>query len=476
MQQATIHASPGRGVSADYEQQHRLRLARTIIPAFIILAIILLVGTITAAFFLSNDIPNQTCCVLIGLATVPILIILFFARREVRRNRLSSSVTLATSAAIAGTVVDVVIWLANHPLDASGLVVSIAFCAVIVFVGLLGDVRTTVLTAVGLSAMTLLLMFMVPSSPGMHVVVPFIAGAIVLLQWLFVALMLVVQRGFHQLLTDVDTVLERSRQLDSLKDAFISSVNHEIRTPLTSMVMYIDTLKRQHEHMPPTQLQFGLERASDIGQSLSDLVKTILSTRQVEQETADIECEVLPLLRLVKHTLTLIDPKEGGEAMRDLRLFVSPTVVVWADRVKLQQILLNLVSNALKYSDPGTPIEIRASYTMLDVTETARNGRKRIVQREMVEVAVRDYGHGIPPDQISVLFQKFVRLPADLASKVMGNGLGLYLCRLLVEAMGGAIWAESDGVGSGSTFIFRLPVPPPQFDAMRNEVAKADMV
>ena len=79
----------------------------------------------------------------------------------------------------------------------------------------------------------------------------------------------------------------------------------------------------------------------------------------------------------------------------------------------------------------------------------------------MVEIRVRDYGLGIPLEQNPLLFKRFVRLPRDLASNVVGNGLGLHLCRTLAEAMGGTIWVESTGVeGEGSTFIVRLPAQP----------------
>jgi signal transduction histidine kinase len=75
----------------------------------------------------------------------------------------------------------------------------------------------------------------------------------------------------------------------------------------------------------------------------------------------------------------------------------------------------------------------------------------------MVEIAVRDYGLGVPPDQIPLLFNRFVRLPRDLASKVRGNGLGLYLCRTMAQAMDGAIWLESSGIeGEGTTIYLRL--------------------
>ncbi len=76
----------------------------------------------------------------------------------------------------------------------------------------------------------------------------------------------------------------------------------------------------------------------------------------------------------------------------------------------------------------------------------------------MIEIRVRDFGLGIPPEHIALLFERFVRLPRDLASRVVGNGLGLYLCRQLAQAMGGRIWAESAGVeGEGSTFHLLLP-------------------
>lgn len=79
----------------------------------------------------------------------------------------------------------------------------------------------------------------------------------------------------------------------------------------------------------------------------------------------------------------------------------------------------------------------------------------------MVDIVIRDHGFGIPPDQAPLLFQRFVRLPRDLASTTIGNGLGLSLCRELTEAMGGRIWLESTGIeGEGAAFFVRLPVPP----------------
>ncbi|MEO7000827.1 MAG: HAMP domain-containing sensor histidine kinase [Ktedonobacterales bacterium] len=476
MRQAIFRHDIKQATYEEYRQQHLLRLLRIILPGFLALAIVVLVGAAGAAFFMAGDLATERSCMMLSVISALVIILLLVARRSLRRSRIKSAAVLVVFAGILGTTSAVSCWFVTHHLDATSFLNLIPLLAAILLVGLLDNVRNLILTTTLLNAVTLAILLFTPRSPAVDANLPLIAAGLLMLQWLFAALMLAVQRGVHDLLSEVVTAYERSRQLDSLKDAFISSVNHEIRTPLTSMVMYIDTLKRQHRQMAQEQLQFGLERASDIGQSLTDLVKTILSTRQVEQEVADLSLEALPFLRLINQVLPMLDVQGDAPsavsgkqaAQRDLRLRVAPVVVVWADRVKLQQVLLNILTNALKYSEPGTPIEIRASYVMLDIPETTHTARRQRAPREMVEITIRDYGHGIAPDQIPLLFQKFVRLPEDIASKVMGNGLGLYLSRLLIDAMGGSIWVESEGVGHGSTFFVRLPVPPPHFDALRN--------
>jgi signal transduction histidine kinase len=136
---------------------------------------------------------------------------------------------------------------------------------------------------------------------------------------------------------------------------------------------------------------------------------------------------------------------------------------IWGEPIRLQQILTNLLSNAAKYSAPGTSIEVAAQ--VIKEPLPASSWRRRSLpgpQREVVEITVRDWGLGIPSEQIPLLFQRFVRLPRDLASTVVGNGLGLYVCRVCAEAMGGRIWVESSGVeGAGAVFHVRLPAPPP---------------
>jgi signal transduction histidine kinase len=163
--------------------------------------------------------------------------------------------------------------------------------------------------------------------------------------------------------------------------------------------------------------------------------------------------------------LALIDPRLGGGSVRDLRVTLAEGLAVWGDPIAIQQILVNLLSNALKYSPPGTPIEVSASIVEEGVPLRRRSPLQRwrsgaAMTRTVAEIAVRDYGHGIPPDQIPLLFNRFARLPCDLASSVGGSGLGLYLCRVFAQDKGGTIRAESTGTeGEGSTFRLRLPLP-----------------
>src|SRR5262249_49083526 len=197
-----------------------------------------------------------------------------------------------------------------------------------------------------------------------------------------------------------------------------------------------------------------LERSQEAAEHLATLVKSVLNIRRVEADAASMTPSNFALQPIILAATRLLDPRETGEQERDLRLSMPPQLAVYADPDRVRQVLLNLLSNAAKYSPAGTPIEITAH-----IAAPEGNKRAAHVQRAMVEIAVRDYGHSIPPEQVPLLFQRFVRLKRDIASNVTGAGLGLAICRAYVEAMGGHIWVGSSGVpGEGSTFTFTLPL------------------
>jgi signal transduction histidine kinase len=198
-------------------------------------------------------------------------------------------------------------------------------------------------------------------------------------------------------------------------------------------------------------------------------VKSILSSREIDHDVAAIQAEPVALREAIYEAARLIDPREAGSAVRDLRVDVDEQLLIWGDRVRLQQIFTNLLANAAKYSGPGTPIEVTARVLGSEGSESGRwsQRRQKASQPRAVEITIRDYGLGVPPEQIPLLFNRFMRLPRDLASKVQGTGLGLYLCRVMTIAMGGRIWVESTGVpGEGSTFYLELPLPPARADVI----------
>jgi signal transduction histidine kinase len=278
-------------------------------------------------------------------------------------------------------------------------------------------------------------------------------------------MMVIFQRGYQQTLRDLGDVriaYERASALDDLKNQFIVSVNHELRNPVMAMMGHLDILDMSVENAPRERLQKASKSAMRAAENLRALLASILDANRLEQGPGDFTPERVSVVQVIQSALQLIDPNEGSPQERELRILVPDDLCIWGEPIRLQQILTNLLSNALKYSPPGTPIEVSAQVVIESVL--APGWRKRAIphlDRALIEITVRDWGLGILPEQIPLLFQRFVRLPRDLASNVVGNGLGLYVCRVCAEAMGGRIWVESSGAeGEGSAFHVRLPAPP----------------
>jgi signal transduction histidine kinase len=269
------------------------------------------------------------------------------------------------------------------------------------------------------------------------------------------------EQSLHEL-GDIRLAFERAQKLDALKDQFITSVNHELRTPAMAMQGYLELLQLRHRELSADRRAALIEKACRAGDDLIALLTSILDIQRIDPSTRDFTREAVPLREAVEAAAVLIDPREGSLVERELHLDIPDGLAVWAEPVRVRQILTNLLSNAVKYSAPGTPVEIAARVVREPRDEVGRRKGARPGARPgppMVEMTVRDHGHGIPPEQIPLLFNRFVRLPRDLASNVIGNGLGLHLCRTLAEAMGGTIWVESAGIeGEGSVFHVRLPL------------------
>jgi signal transduction histidine kinase len=281
---------------------------------------------------------------------------------------------------------------------------------------------------------------------------------------------------------------EQQRELAALKDQFIIYANHELRTPIMALYSSLELLEAVNQRGDdPERRTRLLRRALTSGNALIRLLQSVLDTGVVEAQTPRVELVAVPLAPVIHAVLETFDPREvselgmdgGTDPSRTVRLDVPADLVVLADEGRLRQVLINLLSNALKYSAAGTPIVINA--VAFADQQRRRTGRGSWLVRQrrggaqspgmlvaMARVSVRDQGLGVSPRDVSKLFNRFVRLERDIAGNVRGAGVGLYLCRMLVEAMGGRIWVESNGVpGEGSVFSFTLPLAVPTEQSVR---------
>ncbi len=244
--------------------------------------------------------------------------------------------------------------------------------------------------------------------------------------------------------TAIARAYEQQVELNTLKDQFLFNVSHELRTPLTQVYGYLQLLEEYHDTLPSEKRAAFLSQSAQGCEELLILINNLLDAARIEREMKPPQMEVLLLVRAVQELLDQFGPQQRED--HPVRLNISEDLLVSADSQHLRQILRNLLSNAFKYAPLRTPVEVSA--TLQD--SGAQSGSVRI--------CVRDFGPGIPPVDIPLLFGKFVRLRRDMGGPIRGTGLGLYISKHLVEAMGGSMWVESSGVvGQGSSFYFVLP-------------------
>ena len=247
-------------------------------------------------------------------------------------------------------------------------------------------------------------------------------------------------------LSGVLTILQdvtQFRELDRMKSDFIATLSHEFRTPLTSVNMAVDILNQQIlGPLNPKQKEL-IESAREDCYRLTKLARELLQLSKLESGRLQMKNEDLDIGTVVEFSLRPLQLQFSEKNIRLLTEIPAALPHIVADEQQISWAITNLVTNALKYTDPGGTVSIRAHE-----------------QDGAVLIEVRDTGEGIPPEHLHRIFDKFVQVQQATATTPGSVGLGLAIAKEIVEVYGGRIWAESEP-GKGSVFSFLLPVGQP---------------
>jgi signal transduction histidine kinase len=238
---------------------------------------------------------------------------------------------------------------------------------------------------------------------------------------------------------------ERLKELDRLKSDFVSNVSHELRTPLTAIKGAVDLILREVAG-PLTEKQIHyLTRVRSNTQHLAGLINDLLDLSKIESGKIEVKSSLVSMGGLVHEVVETLRPIAVEKGIALEAAIPEQSIMVWADRDKINQVLMNLIGNAIKFTPAHGTVTVSAS----------RNGDER------VQVSVSDTGPGVPPEEKEKIFDKFYQVGEVDGVKPKGTGLGLAICKALVELHGGRIWVESE-MNRGSTFYFTLPASGPQ--------------
>jgi DICT domain-containing protein/signal transduction histidine kinase len=244
-----------------------------------------------------------------------------------------------------------------------------------------------------------------------------------------------------------------NQQLEALERArsnLIAITGHELRTPLSTILVCLESLANEPDMSPELQ-QVMLSTALTDAERLRKLVQDFLILSRLESGRVEWHTEAIDLQECVDLALSSIRTRTQPESLPDIVVDIPDRLPrIQADGEWLVEVLSKLLDNACKFTDPPGEIRIQAHET----------------DEQMIEVAVSDTGRGIEPDRLEIVFDRFYQEEGALRRTTGGTGLGLAICRQIIRHLGGKIWAESSGKDRGSTFYFTLPSAVAQVRAM----------
>jgi PAS domain S-box-containing protein len=227
------------------------------------------------------------------------------------------------------------------------------------------------------------------------------------------------------------------QQLDRMRSEFVSLVSHQLRAPLTNMRGAVEHIGSNCSAMNVTCVRM-LEILNQQFERLDGLVRDVLNAARIESGDLRLHPEPISVIPVVRQVAEQMRARTGG---RVITIPETPGLpLVYADRDRVAEVLVNLLDNADKYSPTGEDISVEVRANEVEVV-----------------LSVRDHGNGLPPNDLERVFDKFYRSDSSDSQVSYGYGLGLYVCRLLLESQSGRIWVENHPQG-GAVFSFALPV------------------
>ncbi len=247
----------------------------------------------------------------------------------------------------------------------------------------------------------------------------------------------------QSLFAEQTATVKRLQELDEMKSSFLANMSHELRTPLNSVIGFTDVMLEGLDGPITDMMETDLKIIQTNGQHLLHLINDVLDMAKIEAGRMELAIERVNVHEILEEVVVMTAPL-AKEKMLDLELISSSEeaeLEIEADARKLKQVVVNLVGNAIKFTQKGSV-----------TVQVARN-------MELVHVQVKDTGAGIEPNQAEKIFEAFRQADNSVTRKIGGTGLGLPISRRLVELHGGRLWVESSGIaGEGSTFHIQLPI------------------
>lgn len=243
----------------------------------------------------------------------------------------------------------------------------------------------------------------------------------------------------HDAMQEAEDAREAADHANRAKSDFLAAMSHELRTPLNAIGGYTDLMLMNVRGALTEEQRMDIERIRRNQQHLLGIINDILNFSRIEAGQLTYELAPVPMREVMDGISVFVTPQAQTRGLEYTQSLCTSNVVGYADRTKVEQILLNLVSNAVKFTPPGGRITLSCG-----------------VEEDHVILRVQDTGIGIEQDKLTTIFEPFVQVGRSLTHVAEGTGLGLAISRDLARRMGGDITVES-AVGKGSTFRVQLP-------------------